>query len=308
MTRRQAIVLSKTGGGYRVRAGGEWLEAALRGRLKHAKDTRVLVGDVVTVHVQADQTATIEAVQPRRSVLKRRSPGRRRGVRNVAANVDQVVVVGATRDPDWDSHMMDRFTAVAAANDLPCIVVVNKCDLCNDAEELGFPYTLAGYLVVYASVKHEQGLDNLRLHLSGCTSLLTGPTGVGKSSLLNALQPGLRLRTAAVSAKTRGGRHTTVSAEMHPFGDDGYVVDTPGLRDVGLWGLEPREVAAAFPEFVAYAGSCRFDDCRHVREPECAVAEAARQGVLAVSRLDSYRRMLEETSEASRPWVSGRAK
>jgi len=308
MTRRQAVVLSKIGGGYRVRTGGESIDAALRGRLKRGKSKQVLVGDVVTIHVQSDRAVTIEEVQPRRSVLKRRSPGRKHGVRNVAANVDQVVVVGAARHPDWDSHMMDRFTAVAAANDLSCIVVVNKCDLCDEAENLGSPYAQAGYPVVYTSVKREQGLGDLRRHLSGRTSLFTGPTGVGKSSLLNTLQPGLRLLTAAVSTKTRGGRHTTVSAEMHPFGGNGFVVDTPGLRDVGLWGVEPREVAAAFPEFAAFAGYCRFDDCRHVQEPQCAVAEAAERGLLAISRLDSYRRMLEEARDASRPWMSGRSK
>jgi ribosome biogenesis GTPase len=302
------VVLSKTGGAYRIHTGGEAVEAALRGRLKRGESKQILVGDVVTLHVHADDSMTIEEVQDRRSLLKRRYPGRKHGVRDIAANVDQVVVVGAARHPEWDAHLMDRFTAVAAANDLPLVVVVNKCDLVSEPSILGVPYQQAGYPVVHTSVKNAAGLAELRRHLTGHISLFTGPTGVGKSSLLNALQPGLRLRTAAVSGKSQAGRHTTVSAEMYPFGEDGFVVDTPGLRDIGLWGLEPMEVAAAFPEFAARAMRCRFDNCRHVQEPDCAVAEAVTRGDIAASRLQSYRRMLEEADQASRPWSSGRSK
>lgn len=302
MTERQGVVLSRMGGRYRVYADGETLEATLRGRLKQTDRDRVLVGDRVRVALHDDGGVTIEATDPRRSVLRRRMPGRSHGERAVAANVDQVVVVGAVADPEWDFHLMDRFTAVAGANDLPAVVVVNKCDLSDDGDECAAPYVKAGYPVILTSATNGLGLSELRSRLEAHISLFTGPTGVGKSSLLNALQPGLRLRTGDVSARSRGGRHTTVAAEMHPFGEAGFVVDTPGLRDMGLWGIDRLEVAAAFPEFEPHLGQCRFDNCRHLEEPACAVVAAVERGEIASTRLESYRRMLKEALEAARPW------
>ena len=295
------MVLSKTGGRYGVYSDGDRFEATLRGRLKRGAD-RILVGDSVTVHHHPDGSVTVEQVHPRRSVLKRRMPGKKHGERNVAANLDQVVVVGSAQRPDWDPHLVDRFTAVAGANGLPMVLVVNKCDLVEQCSTCGEPYSQAGYTVVYTSVPERRGLEELRQHLEGHVSLFTETTGVGKSSLLNALQPGLKLRTAEVSHKSRAGRHTTVAAEMHPFGKHGFVVDTPGLRDMGLWGLEPQEVAAAFPEFAPLAAHCRFDNCRHLEEPGCAIAEAAERHEIASSRLESYRWLLGEALQAARPW------
>lgn len=303
VTERQGVVLSGMGGRYRVYADGETIDATLRGRLKQEGRDRLLVGDRVRISLHDDGGATIEATEARRSVLKRRMPGRSHGERSVAANVDQVAIVGAVADPGWDFHLMDRFTAVAGANDLPAVIVVNKCDLSDRGDTCAEPYAKAGYPVILTSVKSGVGLEELRSHLETHVSLFTGPTGVGKSSLLNALQPGLRLRTGDVSARSRGGRHTTVAAEMHPFGEEGFVVDTPGLRDVGLWGIDRLEVAAAFPEFEPHLGRCRFDNCRHLEEPACAIVAAVERGDIAATRLESYRHMLREALEAARPWT-----
>jgi ribosome biogenesis GTPase len=298
-------VLAKTGGRYRVLSSGVTLEATLRGRLKRGQ-AQVLVGDRVTLRSHTDAAVTIEAVAERKSVLRRRTPGRRHGVRLVAANLDQVAVVGAARQPDWAPQLMDRFIAVAAASDLPIAVVINKCDLLDDPVALGRAYELAGYEVLYTSVPAGMGLGELRDLLAGRSSLFTGPTGVGKSSLLNALQPGLRLRTGVVSRRSHSGRHTTVAAEMYPFAHGGFVVDTPGLRDIGLWGLERAEVEAAFREFRPHVGHCKFDDCHHLHEPGCAVRAATERGEIVASRLDSYRRMLQEAHAAARPWHTER--
>ena len=273
---------------------GAVLTASLRGRIKDTDEPHVLVGDEVALEVHADATAVINGVLPRRSVLSRRMPGRARGARGVAANVDQVVVVGAAREPKWIPELMDRFLVVAEANDIPAVLVINKCDLEPTGDNLAAPYSAAGYQVLRTSAQRGEGLDLLRECLMRRTSLFTGPTGVGKSSLLNALQPGLSLRTGAVSERKKVGRHTTVGAEMHPFGDSGYLVDTPGLRDVGTWGLDPSDVAGAFPDIARFGAECRFDNCRHGKEPGCAVIQAAERGDLATSRLESYRKLLSE--------------
>jgi len=294
--------MSKAGGIYKVFVGHKVLEASLRGRFKQQHRQRILVGDRVVLLGHVDGGMTIEKIADRRSILRRRAPGKTTGQREVAANLDRIVVVGSARNPTWNPHLIDRFLAVAEANELETLVVVNKCDLVSDAQELANPYLAAEYPVVFTSVPEGDGVEELRARLEGRVSLFTGPTGVGKSSILNSLQPGLRLRTAEVSAKSGAGRHTTVAAEMHRLGDSGFVVDTPGLRDIGLWGLDPDEVAAAFPEFYSLEGRCRFDNCRHLEEPGCKVLKAVEKGVLAKSRHTSYRQLLEEAYRAARPW------
>ncbi len=294
-------VLSKAGGRYRVETSSGTVEASLRGRLRRGRHGTVLVGDSVHVHGQADGSFVIADVLERRTLLRRRMPGKSRGTRMVAANVDQVIVVGSASQPTWDDHMMDRFLAVAAANGLPVLLVVNKIDL-GGASVVSDSYRRAGYEVLETSTVTSVGISALRRRLHAAASLLTGPTGVGKSSLLNAMVPGLALRTGRVGHRSGAGRHTTVSAEMIPLGNGSYVVDTPGLRDIGLWGVSAAELAAGFPEIRQAAGSCRFDDCRHGTEPDCAVKAAVEAGEVSATRLASYRALLEETQTAQRQW------
>ena len=296
------VVLSIVGGVYRVLGSAGVVDAFLRGRKKHRSDQQVLVGDRVQLLSHDDGAVTIEEIEPRETVLRRRRPGGARGIRNVAANMSQVIVVGSADQPRWHNAQVDRFLAVAEANGLPAVLVVNKIDLVGEEELPGHLYRTIGYRVLFSSVPLGRGVAELREVLKDEVSLITGPTGVGKSSILNEIQPGLALRTGEISNKSRSGRHTTVGAEMHPLSVGGFVVDTPGLRDIGLWDVDPADVAAAFPEIERWAADCRFDDCRHVGEPDCGVQAGVEAGKIDPGRLDSYRVLLEEVEAASRRW------
>jgi ribosome biogenesis GTPase len=297
------VVLVRTAGGYRVHTDEGEITATLRGKLKHKDDDRVVPGDVVTL----DGTAITE-IRPRRTVLARRAvQGRGGGPRRaqpVAANVDQVVVVTSARDPEANPRMIDRFLVIAEANGLPAAVVVNKSELDRTvAVAVARRYATADYQVLPTSVKAAEGLAALRDLLRGRHSVFTGASGAGKSSLLNALEPGLKRRVGAISEKWRTGTHTTAAAELVPVAGVGYVVDTPGLREVGAWGIEPEALGGCFPEFRPYLDQCRFDNCRHLAEPGCAV-RAAPPEAIDPDRLVSYARIYEEVSEPS--WSSAR--
>jgi ribosome biogenesis GTPase len=216
------------------------------------------------------------------------------------ANIDQVVVVFAAANPDPHPRMLDRFLVIAESNSLSARIVVNKCDLVAEAgaRRIFGDYEKAGYPVHYTSVVSGNGLEELRETVQGRVSALSGPSGVGKSSLMNALFPGLNLRVGAISESVNKGRHTTVGALLYPLPGGGFVADTPGLREVGLWGISMREVAACFPELLPYLDSCRFADCTHLVEPGCAVREAVNAGAVSKARWESYAKLRDELSSA----------
>ena len=291
----QGVVLQGTGGVWSVRTSdGTTRDVSLRGRLKISAD-KLAVGDEVILE-DAGGAWAIAEILPRRSVLARRSPSGAYGERIVAANVDQVIVVFAAANPEPHPRMLDRFLVIAEANGLQAHIVVNKVDLVDPAAARArfADYPLAGYPIHYTSTVTRVGLDELAAALKGRTSALSGPSGVGKSSLLNALYPGLDLRVGAISQSVNKGRHTTVGALLHPLPDGGYVADTPGLREVGIWGLSADALDRCFPEFVAHLGHCRFADCHHVVEPDCAVRAAIAAGELSANRYDSYVRLRHE--------------
>lgn len=304
MTLESGVVLARTGGGYRVHTDAGEITATLSGKLKHKDDDRVVPGDVVLL-----EGTTITGIRPRRSVLARRASqgssgaGPRRA-QPIAANVDQVIVVTSARDPEPSPGMIDRFLVIAEANSLPAAVVLNKIELDPACEKaLARRFQKAGYQLLATSVNAGEGLAALRDLLRGRHSVFTGASGAGKSSLLNVLEPGLKLRVGAISEKWRTGKHTTTAAELVPIAGVGYVVDTPGLREVGAWGIDPNELGACFPEFRPYLDQCRFDNCRHLQEPGCGV-RGAPPGAIDPDRLVSYERIYEEVIEPS--WTSGR--
>ncbi|HEX2716203.1 MAG TPA: ribosome small subunit-dependent GTPase A [Gemmatimonadaceae bacterium] len=305
MSAGEGVVLRGTGGVWVVRGDdGVEREAALRGRLKQEKTLKLAVGDRVTVEPGESGGWAIAEIHPRRSSLVRRAPGTRVGERVIAANVDQVVVVFAMVKPEPHVRMLDRFLTIAESNDLAARVVVNKVDLASeDAARAKFAaYERAGYPMHFTSTKERRGLDALRAAFDGQTSAVTGPSGVGKSSLLNALYPGLSLRVGEISESVNKGRHTTVGAYMHPLPDGGYVVDTPGLREVGMWGIPAADVDRCFPELRVLRDECRFADCTHRAEPDCAVRAAVHAGTVDRDRYESYLKLREELEDAEGAW------
>lgn len=302
---RSGTVLRAQGGVYEVETAEGLVEATLRGRLKRDERSgdRVVAGDRVELERSVAGTAelwTIEAVHERHSVLARKAPGKAPRPKVIVANVDRVMIVFAVANPEPHLRMVDRFLVLAEASGLEATVVANKVDLVGEdaARERFGVYERIGYQVLYTAAKQGVGVDALRETLAGETSVLTGPSGVGKSSLLNAVQPGLGLRVAAISEAVLKGRHTTVTAQLIPLEGGGYVADTPGLRELGLWGIEPEELDHHFPEFRPFLGSCRYgNSCTHTHEPGCAIKDALDRGDISPARFDSYRRLFEGDEE-----------
>lgn len=293
-------ILRARSGFYTVRTDdGRLLECRLRGLLRRERQAIALavIGDRVTVAPLAETEGMIESVEPRRTKFSRRQPGPRGAWMEdlVVANVDQVLVVFACADPMPHLRMVDRFLVVAEHNEVEAIVVANKVDLVGlEAARRTFgAYETIGYPVHYTSAREGIGIEELADRLAGRTSVVTGPSGVGKSTLLNAIQPGLHIETGDVSAALHKGRHTTTSAELHALeaAGNGYVADTPGLRELGLWQVPPAELAWCFPEMRPFLGACAFNDCRHLTEPRCAVLAAVAAGDVSPDRYDSYRRL-----------------
>ena len=273
----------------------------LRGRLKKQRRSTDLAaaGDRVKVVIQESGQGTIEAIEPRSRVLSRQSnvPGRE-AEQVLVANPDQALFVFSCANPSPHLRMLDRFLLAAEQAGLPAFVCANKVDLVSrmEAEELFGLYAPIGYPVYYTSALSGEGVPALRELLAGKLSVLAGPSGAGKSSLLNAVQPGLGLASRAVSAATTKGRHTTVVPELLSLEGGGYVADTPGLRAMALWDVEPEELDGLFPEIRPLVAGCEYSDCTHVHEPGCAVREAVAQGKIHPARYDSYRRL--RTGEA----------
>ncbi len=317
----QGIVASGTGGVYRVLADdGNIVEASMRGRLKKSdtgrradgsirRDTvasestklKLAVGDRVTLERDTGETAwAIASILPRTSRLARRAPGGGKGERVIAANIDQVIVMFAAAKPEPHPRMIDRFLVIAEANNLLARVIINKVELAGEDIRTRFAdYEKAGYPVHFISVKQRIGLEEVEGVLAGRISVVSGPSGVGKSSLLNALFPGLGLRVSEISESVNKGRHTTVGAFLHPLpAGKGAVVDTPGLREIGLWELPVDAFDDCFPELRELRPNCRFADCAHTKEPACAVRKSVEAGETSRERYESYLKLREELKEA----------
>jgi ribosome biogenesis GTPase len=280
---------------------GDTVQSALRGRLFRSDPPAV--GDRVLVERLHGQHVLTE-ILPRKSQFARRAAGSVNTKQVLIANIDEVLVVLAAARPEPNLAMLDRFLVVVETNDLAARIVVNKVDLTGteQARETFALYERAGYPVNYTSVVTGEGLPELRAALAGKESVLVGPSGVGKSSLLNAIYPGLNLKVGQISEAQGKGRHTTVGGLLITLPDGAAVADTAGLREIGLWLIPPYDLPECFPEFRPYLGKCRFTDCAHVAEPDCAVRSAVERGDIFPSRYESYLKLRAEAVETWPRW------
>ncbi len=318
----QGLVVRKSQGVYTVRGAEGLVQCSLSSRLRKdliyptaaptslhhrvqkvkgiGEQDPIAIGDLVQFMPTGPGLGHITGVLPRRNALSRPAAGSKRLEQVIVANVDQVVAVFAVARPAPKWELLDRYLVAAEAAGIPTLVAVTKLDLAegDDAEQLAEEmraYVRLGYHVIPTSTVTGAGLDEFRVALGGSVSVFVGKSGVGKTSLLNALEPGLGLRVKAVSTLTEKGRHSTTHLEMFDLAAGGHVVDTPGMREFGLWELDELELARGFVEMRPFLGQCKFRlDCRHAEEPGCAVRQAVNAGRISPRRYQSFLRLSAE--------------
>lgn len=309
----KGLVVKNTGSWYTVRTDdGQLVQSKIKGtfRLKGIRTTNpVAVGDRVTLKANADGTAFITEIADRRNYIIRRSQNLSKQSHIIAANVDQALLMVTVTQPPISTTFTDRFLASAEAYRVPVVLVFNKTDLLDDEGR----EQLEGYLSLYRHIGYQclplsattgQGVDQLLPLLPGKVTLLSGNSGVGKSTLINRIVPGASLRTAAISQAWGTGMHTTTFSEMISLEPStttvqptGYLIDTPGIRGFGTFDIEPEELTSYFRELFHYAAQCRFSNCTHTHEPGCAVLQALEDHLIAPTRYQSYLSMLTDKDE-----------
>ncbi|MDF2499919.1 MAG: ribosome biosis GTPase RsgA [Anaerosporomusa subterranea] len=284
----QGTVIKTYNSFYYVQSSQSVVTCTLRGRFKQERFS-LLVGDVVRFNHITNEKGVIEEILPRRSMLKR----------PMVANVDQVLLTFAAVNPDISCILVDRFLALVELSRLPAILCINKMDMADSADigKIVDRYRQIGYQVIQVSAKQAWSIDQLRDILNDKVTVFAGPSGVGKSSLLNALQPGLTLTTGEVSKKIGRGRHTTRYAELLPLEAGGFVVDTPGFSFTEFTDIEENELMRCFHEFLPLLAKCRFSTCLHLKEPQCAVKDAVAAGSIFPERYDAYVALMAELRE-----------
>ena len=291
---KHGLITKAQSGFFWVETGQGMIVCQLRGKLKQGRaigDIAAL-GDHVTITVLDDGSGVVENVEERKQALVRLDPRPQGEYQQVLlANADQVVFVFACANPNPKLRMLDRFLVIAEKQGIPIVIVANKTDLVENAKDSFNLYENIGYRVIYTSAKTGEGLEELREVLRNKISALAGPSGVGKSSVLNELQPGLGLAVNEISKVMNKGRHTTVTRQMFAFEGGGYVADTPGWKSLALWDTEAAEIDAYFPELRDLVPHCQFSDCTHIHEPGCAVRAALQAGAIHPERYDSYLRL-----------------
>lgn len=288
---QQGVVIKAYSSFYYVEINNDLWECRLRGKFRLTRET-VFAGDRVRVKETGNKTGVIEEILPRTTVLERPP----------VANVDQVIIIFACADPDPQTELLDRMLIQAEAADLTPVICFNKADLVDDSAvaALTKDYVAAGYRVMVCSAKLGTGVTDLQEILQGHISVFAGPSGSGKSSLLNALHPGFKLKTGQVSEKIGRGRHTTRYAQLLTLGPGCLVVDSPGFSALYMPEINKMHLAELFPEFLPYLDRCKFNGCLHKSEPECAVKQGVEAGEISSRRYSHYLLFLDELSERER--------
>ncbi len=293
------VVVRATGSWYEVLAGGERLRCRIRGRLrlKGVRSTSpVVVGDRVSCESDANGDHAIVAVEPRRNYVIRRASNLSKESHIIAANVDQALLMVTLRHPETAPEFVDRFLVTCEAYKVPATILLSKSDLQDPGELAAFRavYEGAGYPVLEVSARTGAGVEEVRTLLGGRTTLLAGNSGVGKSTLVQTVDPSLDIRTGEISDSHHKGRHTTTFSTMYPLAGGGAVIDTPGIKGFGLIDIDEGELWHYFPEMMRTGRDCRFYNCTHTHEPGCAVTEAVMRGEIAPMRYESYLKMLDD--------------
>ena len=294
-----ATVVRATGSWYDVLHDGETVRCRIRGRLrlKGVRSTNpVVVGDEVACEADEGGDYVIADILPRRNYVIRRASNLSKESHIIAANVDQALLMASLRSPETPTEFVDRFLVTCEAYKVPVTILLSKLDL-QDAEavaEFRAVYEGAGYRVLEVSVREGRGVEEVRELLAGRTTLVSGNSGVGKSTLIQAIDPSLDIRTCEISESHHKGRHTTTFSTMYPLAGGGAVIDTPGIKGFGLIDIDEAELWHYFPEMMRVAPACRFYNCTHTHEPGCAVTEAVKAGEIAWPRYESYLKIRDE--------------
>lgn len=294
-----ATVVRATGSWYDVLHDGETVRCRIRGRLrlKGVRSTNpVVVGDEVACEADEGGDYVIADILPRRNYVIRRASNLSKESHIIAANIDQALLMASLRSPETPTEFVDRFLVTCEAYKVPVTILLSKLDL-QDAEavaEFRAVYEGAGYRVLEVSVREGRGVEEVRELLAGRTTLVSGNSGVGKSTLIQAIDPSLDIRTGEISESHHKGRHTTTFSTMYPLAGGGAVIDTPGIKGFGLIDIDEAELWHYFPEMMRVAPACRFYNCTHTHEPGCAVTEAVKAGEIAWPRYESYLKIRDE--------------
>ncbi len=296
-------LIKSTRNKYLVKLKDRIVNCTIRGKIVGApqeENFTVKVGDDVRIQLLSENEGVIQEILPRRSKISRSVEGKAYKEHIIATNIDQMVIIMSTKEPDFKSGLLDRYIVIAEKNSLKAIICVNKIDLMQSDQfsEYAFWYSKLNYSFYLTSAKTEEGLSEFKSVLKNKVSVLVGHSGVGKSSLLKKIEPGLDLKIEVTSKKTRKGRHATSHVELYPLHFGGYLIDTPGVRELGLWDIYKSELKKYFVDFLAYEDQCRFKNCLHLKEPGCAVKKAVDSGKIFFRRYKNYQNIYEDLRAA----------